>query len=56
MVTPHISFVWKTRQEVKWERQKLFVVSREGLIALKELGGNGQDLDDIDKLRQQRTD
>jgi hypothetical protein len=51
-VTPAIQEVWKSRREVEWEEQKLWVVSREGLIRLKSLRGSGQDLDDIQKLRE----
>ena len=49
LVTPPLKEVWETRQEVKWEEGKLWVVSREGLIFLKSLRGRGQDLDDIRK-------
>ena len=44
--------VWETRREVEWEAGKLWVVSREGLIALKSLRGSGQDKDDIRQLKE----
>lgn len=51
IVTPALSAVWETRRTVSWEGRALPVVSREGLIALKELRGSGQDRDDIENLR-----
>lgn len=52
LVTPPITHVWESRKEVEWENGKLKVVSRDGLIALKSLRGSGQDIDDIEKLRE----
>jgi hypothetical protein len=52
VVTPSIQKVWDTRQEVEWEKGKLRVVSRGGLIFLKTLRGTGQDLDDIQRLKE----
>ncbi len=51
-VTPEIEQIWENRQKVEWEEGKLWVVSREGLIRLKSLRGSGQDLDDIQKLKE----
>jgi len=51
LVTPALSAVWEGRRTVRWEGRSLPVVSREGLIALKELRGSGQDRDDIEILR-----
>lgn len=52
VVTPAIRKVWESRIEVEWEKGKLWVVSREGLIALKSLRASGQDLDDIKCLEE----
>ncbi len=52
LVTPQVMSVWETRTEVEWENGKVRVVSREGLIALKSLRGSGQDLDDIERLKE----
>jgi hypothetical protein len=52
IVTPGLESVWEGRRRVKWERKNLRVVSREGLIALKLQRGSGQDLEDIQKLRE----
>jgi hypothetical protein len=50
LVTPEIWSVWDTRTEGIWEGGKLSVVSRAGLIALKQFRGSGRDLDDIKDL------
>ncbi len=52
LVTPEIDSVWRSRREVEWEEGKLWLVSREALITLKSLRGSGQDLDDIQKLKE----
>ena len=52
LVTPQIRTVWDSRIESEWEGGKLSVVSRQGLIALKQLRSSGQDLDDIKVLEE----
>ncbi|MEK6333959.1 MAG: hypothetical protein AABM67_03360 [Acidobacteriota bacterium] len=52
LVTPAIRDVWESRVEADVEGSKLSVVSRRGLIALKELRGSGRDLDDIAALKE----
>ena len=52
LVTPQVEKVWDDRLEVEWEEGKLWVVSREGLIHLKSIRGSGQDLDDVQKLKE----
>jgi len=42
--------IWQDRQSFEWEGMKVWVVSREGLIALKRLRSSPQDLVDIDRL------
>ena len=51
LVTPEINEMWESRLEAEWEGGKLSVVSASGLIALKQLRGSGQDLADIEALR-----
>ena len=51
VVSPRTLSAWESRQEVAWEGGSLWVVSREGLISLKEIRGSGQDKEDIRKLR-----
>ena len=46
-VTPALEEVWAGRERIRWEHGALWVVSREGLVAMKRLRGSGQDLDDI---------
>jgi hypothetical protein len=53
LVTPEIETVWSSRQEVGWEKGNLWVVSRNGLIALKSLRASGQDQDDVRKLKEE---
>jgi hypothetical protein len=50
LVTKDIRAVWDSRIKSEWEGGTLSVVSREGLIALKQLRRSGQDLDDIKAL------
>jgi len=52
LVTKDIRAVWDSRIESEWEGGMLSVVSRGGLIALKQLRRSGQDLDDIKALQQ----
>ena len=52
LVTPQTEAAWETCMTFEWEGKSLRIVSREGLIALKSLRGNAQDLDDINRLRE----
>jgi|SRR5215475_5927660 len=52
LVTPAIRDVWDSRVEAEVEGGKLSVVSREGLITLKEFRSSGRDLDDIAMLKE----
>ncbi len=52
VLTPRIADVWASRRQVEWEGGTLWVVSREGLVALKRLRSSGQDLDDIQRLTE----
>ncbi|PWU19567.1 MAG: hypothetical protein C5B50_06280 [Verrucomicrobia bacterium] len=51
-VTPAVRAAWETRCSLKTDFGPVPVVSREGLIQLKTLRGSGQDLDDIEKLKE----
>jgi hypothetical protein len=51
LVTSEILPIWESRMIADWEGGKLSVVSRSGLISLKELRGSGQDQDDIKALQ-----
>lgn len=50
LVTPQLQDVWDTRVVLGWEGGTFSVVSRSGLIALKQLRRSGQDIDDIKAL------
>ena len=51
LVTPQLQQIWDMRVVSQWQSRRLSVVSRDGLIAMKRLRGSGQDLDDIEKLK-----
>jgi len=42
--------IWEERRSVDWRGLKLWLVSREGLIALKKMRSSTQDKADIEKL------
>ena len=52
LVTRALDEVWHSREMVKWEDGKTWVVSRDGLIKLKTISGREQDLLDINRLRE----
>ena len=56
LVTPQIQEIWDSRVRADWEGGKLSVVSRDGLIALKKLGGRPQDYADISTLMEDAED
>jgi hypothetical protein len=56
LVTPQLRHVWSSRVESEWEGGTFSVVSRAGLIALKQLRRSGQDLDDIKALEEGERD
>ena len=56
LVTPEIREVWDARVKADWEGGTLSVVSREGLIALKNMRGSAQDNADISALLEDVDD
>ena len=52
LVTPQLQSVWASRVVSEWEGGTFTVVSRAGLIAMKQLRKSGQDLDDIEALAE----
>jgi hypothetical protein len=56
LVTTQLRSVWDSRLEAEWEGGTFSVVSRSGLIALKQLRSSGQDLDDIKALEEGEQD
>jgi hypothetical protein len=53
LVTDSLLEVWKAREQLEWENGSLWVVSRSGLIALKQLRRSSQDLTDIAQLTEE---
>jgi len=56
LVTPEIRGVWDSRVQADWEGGTLSVVSREGLIRLKNMRGSAQDKADISALMEDIND
>ena len=42
--------IWQSRETIEWEGKPLSVVSKEGLVAMKQAAGRDQDLLDIKEL------
>ena len=55
LVTPQVEDVWETREKLMWENQDLWIVSREGLIKMKQLAGRAKDLIDIDRIQNEEN-
>ena len=51
LVTPHVEDVWTDRITVDWDGRAMSIVSRAGLIKMKELAGRAKDLIDIDRMK-----
>ena len=47
--------VWNGRREYDWEGRSIFVVSRQGLIHMKQMAGRPQDIADIHNLNSGET-
>jgi hypothetical protein len=52
LVTPALEEIWASRRQLPWENGKVWVISRDGLIALKKISGRPQDLADIQRLSE----
>ena len=50
VVTPVFADVWESREAIEFESQRMHVVSRDGLIKMKQVASRPQDLADIDAL------
>jgi hypothetical protein len=51
LVTNELAEAWERRQRVKWNRGEYWIVSREGMIVMKEMAGRDKDLLDLKYLR-----
>ncbi len=56
LTTPVLESVWQSRKSFDDGNRRISVVSREGLIRMKEISGRTQDLADIERLREHRDD
>ncbi len=52
LVTEGLEKVWETRENIDFEDNKVWTVSREGLIFMKEKSSRNKDLGDIESLRE----
>lgn len=52
LVTKALTQVWNGRKKTKWNNGEFWVVSREGMIILKEISGRDKDLIDLKYLRE----
>jgi hypothetical protein len=52
LVAPVFERVWSDREVIQLGNQTLKIVSKQGLITMKQVSGRPQDLADIDALRQ----
>ncbi len=52
LVTPQTKISWDSRISFEWEGGTLKVLSPKGLIILKSLRKSGQDIDDIEYLKE----
>ena len=50
VVTPVFADVWESPESIEFESQRMHVVSRDGLIKMKQVASSPQDLADIDAL------
>lgn len=55
LVTSQVEDVWETRETLIWNEKTLWIVSRDGLIRMKELAGRDKDLIDIGRLKDEES-
>ncbi len=55
LVSPQVQSVWETRETIDFLGNRLSVVSREGLVKMKQLAGRPQDLVDIERLENEES-
>lgn len=51
LVTDALSDVWAERQRVRWNQGEYWIVSRDGMIVMKEMARREKDLIDLEFLR-----
>jgi hypothetical protein len=55
LVTPFVEDVWDDRMTLEWEGKDISIVSREGLIKMKQQAGRHKDLIDIDRIQNEES-
>jgi hypothetical protein len=55
LVTHEVEDVWASRLTVDFQGNPMSIVSREGLIRMKELAGRDKDLIDINRIRHEES-
>lgn len=53
LVTPFVEDVWDDRITLEWRGEPISIVSRSGLIKMKQLAGRHKDLIDIDRMQNE---
>lgn len=53
LVTPFVEDVWESKITLVWEGKPITLVSRDGLIRMKELAGRHKDLIDVDRIKNE---
>jgi len=54
LVTPAVDDVWRSRLTINFQGNPMSIVSREGLIRMKELAGRDKDIIDINRMRNEK--
>ncbi len=54
LVVPLLQAAWEGRQQIEWEGDTIWVVSRQGLIQMKSFRASGVDVEDVANLRASR--
>ncbi|KXK02104.1 MAG: hypothetical protein UZ17_ACD001001473 [Acidobacteria bacterium OLB17] len=54
LVTPAVDDVWDSRLTIDFQGNPMSIVSREGLIRMKELAGRDKDLIDIHRMQNEK--
>jgi hypothetical protein len=52
VVNPNLEVVWASREAVETEVGRMWVISREALIAMKLSAGRTRDIADVERLRE----
>lgn len=55
LVTDQIKDVWRSRIELEWEFGVIPIISKEGLIRMKELAGRPKDIIDIETITNEEN-